>query len=60
MNNFDLCKQITSSLFVRVIYQKSSSFLFFDDHHENVVYAITALNDSPFLSTIAELFVYQS
>lgn len=60
MNNFDLCKQISSRLFVRANYPKSSSFLFFDDSHENVVYAITAPNDSPFLSTIAEVLMYDS
>jgi hypothetical protein len=54
MNNFDYCKKVSGAQFFRVQYEKSTSYLFFSEFHENVVYAISALNSSQYLRTFEE------
>lgn len=44
MNNFDFCKKINESAFIRVRYLKSTSYLFFNELVENLVYAISIMN----------------
>jgi hypothetical protein len=57
MNNFDLCKQLTSNLFIKIKYEKSTAYLFFNEFNDNVVYAITAFNTSAYLPILDELLM---
>ena len=46
MNNYDLVKLVTNSIFFKIGYAKSTSYLFFDDNNNEVVYSISGMNTS--------------
>ena len=58
MNNFDFCKQIDRNTFIRVKYEKSTSYLFFDEMHDNLVYSLSVLNEHPHLLNFEEVVRY--
>jgi hypothetical protein len=60
MNGFDFYKQISSNLFVRVRYEKSTSYLFFDEGNNSVVYSVTFSSRSPDIPVLEEIVGYLS
>lgn len=58
MSNFDLCKKINNSTFIKVKYLKSTSYIFFNDFNENAVYSFSLNNASSELSTFEETLKY--
>lgn len=55
MNNFDFCKEVTGQNFVKIRYPTSTSYLFFNEHVNNLVYAISTINSSVDLAVLEAL-----
>ena len=60
VNNTDFYKPIDANVFVRVSYLKSTSYLFFHNTDDNLVYALTFPTNSSAIPILEELLKYSS